>query len=145
MRAHAKAVVLAVVLSFPGAAHAVSVGIDVGGGWWSPATGQLDFHVRVDQRLGRYVSIGIRPGALMNLGGPVQFGVPVDALVRFYIPYVYFDLIGGLAILFGDAYPLRGHAAVGFGVPFARRWSVGFEAGWLQHGAQLLARFAFTF
>lgn len=145
MRAHAKAVVLAVVLLLPGAAHAVSVGIDLGGGFWFANTGQLDFHVRVDQRLGKYVSIGVRPGVLMNFGGPVQFGVPVDALVRFHIPHVYFDLMGGLAILFGDAAPLRGHAAVGFGVPFAKHWSVGFEAGWLQNGAQLLARFSFTF
>jgi hypothetical protein len=37
------------------------------------------------------------------------------------------------------------HAAVGFGVPFARQWSVGLEAGWLQHGVPLLACFAFTF
>lgn len=145
MRAHAKAVVLAVVLLLPGAAHAVSVGIDLGGGWWFENRGQLDFHVRVDQKLGKYVSVGIRPGVLLNFNGPVEVGVPVDAIFRFHIPHVYFDVMGGLAVLFGNSAPLRAHVAAGFGVPFAKHWAVGFEAGWLQNGAQLLVRFSFTF
>jgi hypothetical protein len=136
---------LGVALLLPGVVHAASVGVDLGGGYWFDNAGQVDLHVRVDQRLGRYVSIGIRPGLLLDLGGQVEVGVPIDAVFRFHIPHVYFDVMGGLAVLLGNAAPLRAHLAAGLGVPFARYWAVGIEAGWLQSGAQLLARFSVTF
>lgn len=145
MRKHVLAVLLGAVLLAPTSAHAVSVSLDLGGGYWFVNTGQADFHVRVDWRLGRYVSFGLRPGALLNFGGPLEVGLPVDAVFRFHIPHVYFDVLGGMAVLFGNAYPFRAHVAAGFGVPFAKHWSIGGEAGWLQNGAQLLLRFSYTF
>jgi hypothetical protein len=147
MRRLARAVVLAAVLFLPGAAHAVSVGLDLGGGYWSgdAGRGQVDFHVRVDFRLGQYVSLGLRPGALLNFGGTAEFGIPADVVFRFHIPHVYLDVMGGLAVLFGNSAPFRGHAAVGFGVPFAKHWAIGGEVGWLQNGVQALLRFSYTF
>jgi hypothetical protein len=44
--------------------------------------------------------------------------------------------------LAGAAFP---RVAAGFGVPFAKHWSVGGEAGWLFNGAQLLLRLSYTF
>ncbi|MEW5743783.1 MAG: hypothetical protein AB1938_33030 [Myxococcota bacterium] len=148
MRRLAKAMALAAVLFLPGAAHAVSVGLDLGGGYWfgDGGRGRADFHVRVDWRLGRYVSFGLRPGVLFHFGGPpFEVGLPVDAVFRFHIPHVYFDVLGGLAILFANPSPFRPNVAVGFGVPFARHWSIGGEAGWMYNGAQLLLRFSYTF
>lgn len=123
----------------------LAAGIDLGGGYWFYNTAQFDFHVRIELKLHRVVGIGLRPGLLLNVRPAVEVGLPVDAFVRFHVSRVYFDVLGGLAILFGNTLPLRAHVAGGIGVFVYRGFSIGVEAGWLQDGAQLLARAAFQF
>jgi hypothetical protein len=126
-------------------ARAVSLGVDLGGGYWFEGAPQFDLHFRLQFALGRVVSIGVRPGVLLNVRPAVELGVPVDVYFRFHVSRLYFDVLGGLAILFGNTYPLRAHAAVGMGFVVCPGFSLGLEAGYLQNSAQLLARFAFTF
>lgn len=123
----------------------VSVGVDLGGGYWFQDTAQFDLHLRVEFSLGKVVSLGLRPGLLLNVRPNVEVGLPVDAYLRFKVSRLYFDVLGGLVVLFGNPLPLRAHVAGGMGVFVVRGFSIGLEAGWLQDGAQILARFAFTF
>jgi len=145
MRRLLRAVLLSAVLLAPGAAHAVEVLLDLGVGYWFENAWQFDIHARIDQKLAKYVSVGVRPGVLMNVRPGVEIGLPVDAVVRFHIPHINFDVLGGMAFLFGNPSWVRGHVAAGFSVPIARGFAIGGEAGWLQNAAQLLLRFAFTF
>jgi hypothetical protein len=145
MRKLALALVLGTVLFAPTQAKAVTLGLDLGGGYWFQDTAQFDFHFRVQFALGKVVSVGFRPGILLNVRPAVEVGVPVDAYFRFHVSRLYFDLMGGLAVLFGNPLPLRAHAAAGMGVNIAKGFAIGFEAGWLQDGAQILARFSFAF
>lgn len=101
--------------------------------------------LRVEFSLGKVVALGLRPGLLLNVRPNVEVGLPVDAYIRFKVSRLYFDVLGGLAVLFGNSLPLRAHVAGGMGVFVVRGFSIGVEAGWLQDGAQILARFAFTF
>ncbi len=139
------ALILSTICLAPTTARAVSLGVDLGGGYWFEGAAQFDLHFRVQFALGRVVSIGVRPGVLLNVRPEVELGVPVDAYLRFHVSRLYFDLLGGLAILFGNPLPLRAHAAVGMGVFVASGFAIGLEAGWLQNAAQLLVRFSFTF
>lgn len=123
----------------------IGVGIDIGGGYWFLDTAQFDLHLRVEFSLGKVVALGLRPGLLLNVRPNVEVGLPVDAYIRFKVSRLYFDVLGGLAVLFGNPLPLRAHVAGGVGVFVVRGFSIGVEAGWLQDGAQILARFAFTF
>lgn len=127
------------------ASSPVSVGINLGGGYWFLNTAQFDLHLRVEFSLGKVVSLGLRPGLLLNVRPAVEVGLPVDAYIRFKVSRLYFDVLGGIAVLFGNPLPLRAHVAGGMGVFVVRGFSIGLEAGWLQDGAQILARFAFTF
>ncbi|MCC6337820.1 MAG: hypothetical protein IT380_27975 [Myxococcales bacterium] len=146
MRRLAKAVALAAVLLLPGAAHAVEVSLGVGAGYWFENAAQFDLNARVDWRLAKYFSLGVRPGVVMNVRSGVQFGIPVNAVARFHIPHINFDIAGGLYILFADPVAtFRGHIAAGFSVPVAKHISLGGEAGYLWNGAQLLFRFSYTF
>jgi len=145
MRKLALALVLGTVLFAPTQAKAVTLGLDLGGGYWFQDTAQFDFHFRVQFALGKAVSVGFRPGILLNVRPAVEVGVPVDAYFRFHVSRLYFDIMGGLAVLFGNPLPLRAHAAAGMGVNIAKGFAIGFEAGWLQDGAQILARFSFAF
>lgn len=145
MRKLALALVLGTVLFAPTQAKAVTLGLDLGGGYWFQDTAQFDFHFRVQFALGKVVSVGFRPGILLNVRPAVEVGVPVDAYFRFHVSRLYFDIMGGLAVLFGNPLPLRAHAAAGMGVHIAKGFAIGFEAGWLQDGAQILARFSFAF
>ena len=125
----------------------VQVGLDLGGGYWFNVGPQFDVHLKVQFNLAHWFALGLRPGLLMNLPNPggVQFGLPADGYVRFSVSRLYFDVIGGIAVLFGDAAPFRGHVAGGLGVNVIHGFSIGVEAGWLQNGPQLLARFSFVF
>ncbi len=145
MRKLALAMVLGTVLFVPARAHAVTLGFDLGGGYWFQDTAQFDFHFRVQFALGKYVSVGVRPGLLLNVRPGVEVGLPVDAYFRFHVSRLYFDVLGGLAVLFGNPLPLRAHVAGGMGVNIAKGFALGVEAGWLQDGAQILARFSFSF
>lgn len=138
---------LALAALAPAAASArpVSLGVDLGGGYWFENAAQFDLHFRVQFALGRVVSIGIRPGLLLNVRPQVELGLPIDAYFRFHVSRLYFDLLGGLGILFGNPFPLRAHVAVGMGVFVVSGFAIGLEAGWLQNGAQLLLRFSFSF
>lgn len=143
----------ALVMLLPSTSHAakereslpIAVGIDLGGGYWFLNTAQFDLHLRVEFSLHRVVAIGLRPGLLLNVRPSVEVGLPLDAYVRFRVSRVYFDVLGGMAILFGNPYPIRAHVAGGIGVFVIKGFSIGVEAGWLQDGAQILARLAFTF
>ena len=145
MRSFALLCALVMAVLTPSRAEAVTLGLDLGGGYWFNYSPQFDFHVKVQFALGSVVSVGIRPGILLNVSPGVQFGVPIDAYFRFHISRVFFDLIGGLALIFGDPELLRAHGAVGFGVHLGKGFSLGFEGGWLQNGAQLLGRFGWAF
>ena len=145
MRRLALTSMLMLAVLAPTRAQAVSIGLDLGGGYWFEDAAQFDFHFKVQFALGKVVSVGFRPGILLNVRPAVEVGVPIDAYFRFHVSRLYFDLLGGLAILFGNPLPLRAHAAAGMGVFFGRNFSLGFEGGWLQSGAQLLLRFSFTF
>lgn len=124
----------------------VSVGVDLGGGYWFGSGAQFDLHLAVQFNVAHWFALGLRPGLLMNLPSPgVQFGLPVDGYLRFSVSRLYVDVIGGLAVLFGDPAPFRAHVAGGLGVRVVSGFSIGVEAGWLQNGAQLLARFSFVF
>ena len=130
----------------PARAEAVTLGLDLGGGLWLvPLTPQFDFHFKVQFALGKVVSFGLRPGVLLNVSPAIQVGVPFDVYFRFHVSRLYFDLLGGLALLFGDAQFLRAHGAVGIGVHIAHGFAIGFEGGYLQNGAQLLFRASFHF
>jgi hypothetical protein len=131
--------------ALPAQADRVSVGLDVGGGYWFEGAAQFDLHFKVQVVLGSVVSLGFRPGILLNVRPGAEVGVPVDAYLRFHVSRLYFDLLGGLTILFGNPYPFRAHVAAGMGVTIVKGVSLGFEGGWLQNGAQLLARFSFLF
>jgi hypothetical protein len=135
----------ALLFAAPARADRVSIGLDLGGGYWFEDAAQFDFHFKVQLRLGEVVSIGLRPGILLNVRPGVEVGVPVDAYVRFHVSRLYFDLLGGLAILFGNPQFLRAHAAAGIGVTVYKGLAIGFEGGWLQNAAQLLARVSFHF
>ncbi len=145
MKRLALAMVLGTVLFAPTQARAVSVGLDLGGGYWFQDTAQFDFHFRVQFPLGKVVAVGFRPGILLNVRPAVEVGLPVDAYFRFHVSRLYFDVLGGLAVLFGNPLPLRAHVAAGMGVTVVSGFKIGFEAGWLQDGAQILARFSFNF
>ncbi|MDP1828221.1 MAG: hypothetical protein Q8L48_33405 [Archangium sp.] len=146
MRKFALASVLMMAVLAPSRAQAVTLGLDLGGGvWLVPLTPQFDFHFKVQFALGKVVSFGLRPGILLNVSPAIQVGVPFDVYFRFHVSRLYFDLMGGLALLFGDAAFLRAHGAVGMGVFIAKGFAIGFEGGYLQNGAQLLARFSFNF
>ncbi len=145
MRNFALTFVLMLAVLAPSRAEAVTLGLDLGGGYWFENAAQFDFHFKVQFALGKVVSIGFRPGILLNVRPAVEVGVPVDAYLRFHVSRLYFDLMGGLAILFGNPQFLRAHAAVGMGVFFGKGFSIGFEGGYLQNAAQLLARFSFAF
>lgn len=154
MRRLAMICAAALVVLLPSTSHAakkahreppVAVGLDVGGGYWFYDTAQFDLHLRVEFSLHRVVAIGLRPGLLLNVRPAVEVGLPIDAFVRFKVSRVYFDVLGGLAILFGNPLPLRAHVAGGIGVFVIKGFSIGVEAGWLQDGAQILGRLAFTF
>jgi hypothetical protein len=147
MRKFALASALMMAFLAPARAEAVTLGLDLGGGLWLPGgvVPQFDFHFKVQFALGKVVSFGLRPGVLLNVSPTVQVGVPFDVYFRFHVSRLYFDLLGGLALLFGDAYILRAHGAVGIGVHIAHGFAIGFEGGWLQNGAQLLFRFSFNF
>lgn len=139
---------LALLLLLPLNAHAarVNVGIGLGGGYWFANTGQFDVNLRVGIPIAQHFSIAFRPGIAFNLNsGNLGVAMPLDAAFRFHISRTYFELLGGLWILFGNPLPLRGHIAGGLGVFLGRGFSIGLEAGWLQDGAQILARFAFQF
>lgn len=144
-----KALGLAVVLLAAAPAMAreprVTVGLDLGGGYWFQNTAQFDLHLRVQFNFAHFFAIGLRPGLLMNVRPSVEIGIPADVYFRFMVSRLYFDLIGGLAVLFGNPLPLRAHAAGGLGVNITRNFALGVEGGWLQDGAQILLRFAFTF
>jgi hypothetical protein len=130
----------------PARASVVSLGLDLGGGYWFiENAAQFDFHFKVQFRLGSVVSVGFRPGILLNVRPTVEVGVPIDAYFRFHVSRLYFDLLGGLAILFGNPAPLRAHAGVGMGVTIYKGLQLGVEGGYLMNGAQLLARFSFHF
>lgn len=129
----------------PARADRVSVGMDLGGGYWFENAAQFDLHFKVQLNLGEVVSLGFRPGILLNVRPAVEVGVPLDAYLRFRVSRVYFDLLGGLGILFGNPLPLRAHVAAGMGVFVYKGLALGVEGGWLQNGAQLLGRISFTF
>jgi hypothetical protein len=145
MRRLALTLVLGSALLAARPAHAVSLGVDFGGGYWFLDTAQFDLHFKVQFPLGKYVSVGARPGVMINVRPAVEIGIPVDAYFRFHVSRVYFDVLGGLAVLLGNSLPLRAHAAAGMGVHFGKVFSLGFEAVWLMDGAQLLVRFSFAF
>ena len=145
MRKFALLCALVMAVLSPSRAEAVTLGLDIGGGYWFNYAPQFDFHVKVQFALGKVVSVGFRPGILLNVRPAVEVGVPVDAYFRFHVSRLYFDIMGGLAVLFGNPLPLRAHAAAGMGVNIAKGFAIGFEAGWLQDGAQILARFSFAF
>lgn len=129
----------------PSRASVVSLGLDLGGGYWFVNSAQFDFHLRVQFALGKYFAVGFRPGILLNVAPGVEVGAPIDAYFRFHISRVYIDLLGGLAILFGNPAPFRGHAGVGFGVNIIHGLAIGIEGGWLQNGAQLMGRISWHF
>ena len=135
----------AVLAATPAWADRLSLGLDLGGGYWFEDAAQFDFHFKVQIKLGEVVSVGFRPGILLNVRPRVEVGVPVDAYFRFHVSRLYFDLMGGLAILFGNPQFLRAHAAAGMGVKIYKGLAIGFEGGWLQNGAQLLMRVSFAF
>lgn len=134
----------AALAASPARADRVNIGLGLGGGYWFEDAAQFDLHFKVQFNLGKVVSLGFRPGILLNVRPGVEVGVPVDAYLRFNVKRLYFDLIGGLAILFGNTYPLRAHAAAGMGVFVWKGFSIGADAGWLQNGAQLLLRLSFA-
>ena len=80
----------------------IGVGIDIGGGYWFLDTAQFDLHLRVEFSLGKVVALGLRPGLLLNVRPNVEVGLPVDAYIRFKVSRLYFDVLGGLAVLFGN-------------------------------------------
>ncbi|HEY1088997.1 MAG TPA: hypothetical protein VGE37_14935 [Archangium sp.] len=138
------ALLLALTTALTAHADRWNVGLGLGGGYWFEGAAQFDLHFKVQANLGQVVSLGFRPGILLNVRPGVEVGIPVDAYVRFNVKRVYFDVIGGLAILFGNTYPLRAHVAGGMGVFVWKGFSIGAEAGWLQNGAQLLLRLSFA-
>lgn len=135
----------AALFATPAFADRLSLGLDLGGGYWFEGAAQFDFHFKVQVNLGSVVSVGLRPGIMLNIRPGAEVGVPVDGYVRFHVSRLYFDIMGGLAILFGNAQPFRAHAAAGIGVTIYKGLQLGFEGGYLMNGAQLLARLSFHF
>ena len=74
-----------------------------------------------------------------------EIGLPADVYFRFHVSRLYFDILGGLAILFGNAQPFRAHAGVGMGVFIAKGFGIGFEGGYLMNSANVLLRLQFNF
>ena len=145
MRRFALLSVLLLGLITPSRAEAVTLGLDLGGGYWFEGAAQFDFHFKVQFALGKVVSFGIRPGILMNVRPGVEIGLPVDVYFRFHVSRLYFDVLGGIAILFGNTQPFRAHAGVGMGVFIAKGFSIGFEGGYLMNSANVLLRLQFNF
>lgn len=145
MRRFALLSVLLLGLTVPSRAEAVTLGLDLGGGYWFDGAAQFDFHFKVQFALGKVVSFGIRPGIMMNIYPGVEIGLPADVYFRFHVSRLYFDILGGLAILFGNAQPFRAHAGVGMGVFIAKGFAIGFEGGYLMNSANVLLRLQFNF
>jgi hypothetical protein len=145
MKKFALTTVLMLAVLAPSRADAVTLGLDLGGGYWFEGAAQFDFHFKVQFALGKVVSFGIRPGILLNVRPGVEVGLPVDVYFRFHVSRLYFDVLGGLAILFGNPQFLRAHAGVGMGVTIAKGFAIGFEGGYLMNSANVLLRLSFAF
>ena len=145
MRKFALLSALVMAVLAPARAEAVTLGLDAAGGYWFAGVAQFDFHFKVQFNLGKVVSFGLRPGILLNVAPGVQVGVPFDVYFRFHVSRLYFDLLGGLAILFGDPQFIRAHGAVGMGVFIAKGFAIGFEGGYLQNAAVVSLRLSFNF
>lgn len=125
------------------AAHAMSLGLGLGGGYWFAGSPEFDFHISARERLGEHVSAGLRAGVLFNTASPAVVGAPIDVVVRFHITRLYIDGFGGPTFLFGGNTFLAGRAGIGIGL-WAKHFSVGVEVGWLQPSAFMLLRLGFT-
>ncbi|MBL8915694.1 MAG: hypothetical protein JNM17_33655 [Archangium sp.] len=129
----------------PARADRLSIGLDLGGGYWFiENAAQFDFHFKLQVRLGSVVSVGLRPGIMLNIRGTPEFGIPVDAYFRFHVSRLYFDILGGIAFLFNPQ-PFRPHVGVGMGVVIYKGLALGFEGGYLMNGANVLARLSWHF
>ncbi len=145
MKKFALTTVLMLGVLAPSRAEAVTLGLDLGGGYWFEGAAQFDFHFKVQFALGRVVSFGIRPGIMLNVRPGAEIGLPVDVYFRFHVSRLYFDILGGLTILFGNPQPFRAHAGVGMGVKNAKGFAIGFEGGYLMNSANVLLRLSFNF
>lgn len=133
------------VLLLPRSAHAIGLGVDVGGGSWLFTGLQLDAHLRVDQELLEVLKIGVRPGIAYTLTQPVgRVSLPLDATLRLTLGFFYLEALGGLYWTPSYANPLAWHAGGGLGVQIWK-FSVGVEASYLQPTFNVLGRVAFTF
>lgn len=139
-------------LFLPGKAHAIGLGIDVGGGTYLFNGLQLDAHLRVDQELFSWLKIGLRPGIAYTMYQPEgRISVPVDLMLRVQLAIFYLDAMGGLYWTPSAADPIAWHAAGGLGVAIWK-FTVGVEIGYLAVGptwstpsANILGRVGFTF
>lgn len=148
-----------------------NVGLGVGFGYWFGGygyandwnrgyygSGQVDVNVRFQWNLSWWFSLGVRPGALLNVTPHwnddygyhtvwVDVGIPVDFYLRFFHSRrVYADLLAGVVLMPMRGDLLRAHVGVGLhGWIIQDFFSIGGEVAYLQNSAQVLFRLAWTF
>jgi hypothetical protein len=129
-------------------AHATAIDLGLGADWWLfdrgyGGRGMFELTLGLRGQLARHIQLGGRFGGL--LASPLNYvGAPIDLQLRANVANgrVYLDGLVGPWILFNSSYPLRFHAAFGFGLQAS--WvTFGFEMGWLDPSALVGIRVAF--
>lgn len=148
-----------------------NVGLGVGLGYWFGGygyaddwhrgyygSGQVDLNIRFQWNFNWWFSLGVRPGALLNVtphwnndygrrGVWVDLGIPVDFYLRFFhSKRLYADLLAGVVLMPMRGDLLRAHVGVGLhGWIIQDFFSLGGEVAYLQNSAQVLFRLSWTF
>lgn len=146
MRRLALVLMLGGALFLPRKAHAIGLGVDVGGGSWLFTGLQLDAHLRVDQELLSVLKVGLRPGVAWTMiePGVGRLSVPLDAYLRLTLAFFYVEALGGLYWTPSYRDPIAWHAGGGLGVQIWK-FTVGVEAAYLQPSFNVLGRVGFVF
>lgn len=145
MRSTLAALALTAVLVGASPARAIGFTADAGGGVWLLEATQFDFHVRIDQKLFiDWLHIGVRPGLALTLNEPnPRLAIPLDALVRLKMFFVYLDFFGGIYWIPSHLDSVRSHLGGGVGVKIWRL-EIGFEVSYLNPSAVLMGRVGFN-
>lgn len=133
-------ILLSVMLLAAPASASLSIGFDVGAGYWGAPTGdtfpgyaQFDAHLSVRNVFTKFISLGVRPGFMVNVAPGISYGVPVDLQFRVRFLVLYAEALGGVAYLIRDPQPWRPHGALGVGL-VVLGLTLGLEAGYLMNG-----------
>ena len=138
MRRHPIALVLC-ALAFPvvasaaprqasGSQSGTTLELGVGGDYIvDPQLGELQLTLAADGLVGRWVSVGVRAGALLT-SSPTHVGAPIDFRLRIRGRRFYVDGLVGPWFLFGTNDTFRIHGGIGVGLRTGGV-TIGLEAG----------------